>query len=544
VAALGAPIAAAFLTALLFARLVPPPAGAAVWVWRALMVGAATAVSMAAELRLRRFVSLSTLLKLSLVFPDHAPPRYSIALRTGTAQQLRKQLADIDARTDGLDLDEQAAATRLLELVGALNAHDRLTRGHSERVRAYARMIGEELELSERDLARLNWSALLHDIGKLEVSAETLTTRSALNDAQWAEIKRHPEAGDRLVAPLREWLGDWADAVRDHHERWEGGGYPAGIAGRDISLAGRIVAVADAFDVMTSARSYKRPCSAAAAREELERCAGTQFDPDVVRAFLNVSIGRLRLVIGPLSWLAELPVLGRLEVGAIAANIAPVLTAAVLTAGSILGVGPADATGTTDAPAARATSAGVRSGSGGGGGSATAPSDPGADGTVSPPGQPPVDRDGDGIVDPVVPGADPSTTTTTVAGQPGVVGGPTTITPPASSTTSTTPPSTTTASTVPAAHTFVANNDSATVLLNNSVVIDVVANDFDQLNHNISIISVSTPQRGTATIIPGGQYGRIRYKANALLGTDSFTYTIRCENGEVATATVYITIIL
>ena len=349
------------------------------------MVGAATAVSMAAEVRLRRLVSLSTLLKLSLVFPDHAPPRYSIALRTGTAQQLRKQMLDVDA--DGLGSTEQLAATRLLELVGALNAHDRLTRGHSERVRAYARMIGEEIELSERDLARLNWSALLHDIGKLEVSAATLTTRDTLSDEQWTEIKRHPEAGDRLVAPLREWLGDWADAVRDHHERWEGGGYPSGIAGRDISLAGRIVAVADAFDVMTSARSYKKPCSAAAAREELERCAGTQFDPEVVRAFLNVSIGRLRLVIGPLSWLAELPVLGRLEVGAIAANVAPVMTAAVLTVGSILGVGPADALAVSDTRPASSAPPGVRSGTTGRDGTAIgqpdAPSDAGAGGTGS-----------------------------------------------------------------------------------------------------------------------------------------------------------------
>ena len=312
IAALGAPIAVAFLAAMLFARLVPPPNGAGLWAWRALMVLAATAVSMVAERLLRNVVSLSTLLKLSLVFPDHAPPRYSIALRTGTTDQLRKQLLETDTH-GSFDLDAQAAATRLLEFVGALNAHDRLTRGHSERVRAYTRMIGEELALDPHDLAMLSWSALLHDIGKLEVSAETLAAPGKLTGEQWAEIKRHPEAGDRLIAPLRDWLGAWGNAVRDHHERWEGGGYPAGIAGHDISLGGRIVAVADAFDVMTSPRSYKKPCSAAAAREELHRCAGTQFDPDIVRAFLNVSIGRLRAIVGPLSFLSELPVLARLR---------------------------------------------------------------------------------------------------------------------------------------------------------------------------------------------------------------------------------------
>src|SRR5262249_48053792 len=155
IAALGAPIAMAFLAAMLFARLVPPPAGAAIWAWRALMVFAATAVSMVAERLLRHVVSLSTLLKLSLVFPDHAPPRYSIALRTNTTEQLRKQLLETDAH-GASDLDAQAAATQLLELVSALNAHDRLTRGHSERVRAYARLIGEELQLGPDDLAMLS----------------------------------------------------------------------------------------------------------------------------------------------------------------------------------------------------------------------------------------------------------------------------------------------------------------------------------------------------------------------------------------------------
>src|SRR5262249_31862215 len=149
------------------------------------MVFAATAVSMVAERLLRHVVSLSTLLKLSLVFPDHAPPRYSIALRTNTTEQLRKQLLETDAH-GASDLNAQAAATQLLELVSALNAHDRLTRGHSERVRAYARLIGEELQLGPDDLAMLSWSALLHDIGKLEVSAETLAAPGKLTDEQWA----------------------------------------------------------------------------------------------------------------------------------------------------------------------------------------------------------------------------------------------------------------------------------------------------------------------------------------------------------------------
>ena len=139
--------------------------------------------------------------------------------------------------------------------------HDRLTRGHSERVRAYTHMVGEELKITGAELDHLRWSALLHDIGKLLVSAEILNKPGKLTDAEFEAIKQHPEFGRELVAPLVGWLGDSARAVWEHHERWDGWGYPRGIAGTDISLAGRIVAVTDAFDVMTSTRSYKEPIS-------------------------------------------------------------------------------------------------------------------------------------------------------------------------------------------------------------------------------------------------------------------------------------------
>ena len=120
---------------------------------------------------------------------------------------------------------------------------------------------------------------------------------------------------------MREWLGGWTDAVGYHHERWDGKGYPRGLSGEEIPLAGRIVAVADVFDVITSARSYKEAGSANAGRAEIARCAGTQFDPRVVRAFLNVSLGRMRLVMGPLSWLAHTPVLGRLPLTSAAGTV-------------------------------------------------------------------------------------------------------------------------------------------------------------------------------------------------------------------------------
>ena len=145
--------------------------------------------------------------------------------------------------------------------------------------RAYSRMIGEELNLVPDDLDRLQWAGLLHDVGKLFVPGEILNKPGALTDEEFEIIKQHPGWGAQLCEPLRGWLGDWVDAVGQHHERWDGRGYPSGIAGEEISLAARIVAVADVYDVITSVRSYKPAEGAVDGRAELARCAGTQFDP-------------------------------------------------------------------------------------------------------------------------------------------------------------------------------------------------------------------------------------------------------------------------
>ncbi len=101
--------------------------------------------------------------------------------------------------------------------MAALGRHDRITRGHSERVWGYARLIGAELDLSPDDADRLHWAALLHDVGKLGVAPEILNKRGRLTAAEWTKIKTHPEAGAQLIAPLAGWLGPWADAVLQHH---------------------------------------------------------------------------------------------------------------------------------------------------------------------------------------------------------------------------------------------------------------------------------------------------------------------------------------
>ena len=147
-------------------------------------------------------------------------------MRIGTTLQLRKVVAD--ARAGRIGDTPAEAAEKLLELVAALSIHDRLTRGHSERVRAYTHMVGEELKITGAALDHLRWSALLHDIGKLLVSAEILNKPGKLTDAEFEAIKQHPEFGRELVAPLVGWLGDSARAVWEHHERWDGQGYPRG----------------------------------------------------------------------------------------------------------------------------------------------------------------------------------------------------------------------------------------------------------------------------------------------------------------------------
>ncbi len=300
----------------------PAPHDASVGIyvlWWLALSAAGSVVLLVADRAGRRLLPLAALLRLSLVFPDAAPSRFRAALQAGKVRRLEDRLQLV---RDARDADTpNESAERLLTLVAALSEHDKLTRGHSERVRAYAVMIGEEMRLDPAELDLLNWAALLHDIGKLDVSGEILRKPGRPTEAEWEQLKRHPLLGERLVGPMGAWLGGWSNAVGYHHERWDGEGYPRGVAGDEIPLAGRIVAIADVFDVITSARSYKAAGAATAGREEIARCAGTQFDPRVVRAFLNVSLGRMRLVMGPLSWLAHTPVLGRLPLASTAGSI-------------------------------------------------------------------------------------------------------------------------------------------------------------------------------------------------------------------------------
>jgi putative nucleotidyltransferase with HDIG domain len=320
--------------------------------WWCGLLGLGLVVAIIVERLGRRLLPLVMLLKLAMLFPDRAPSRFAVAREAGSVRRLRSRLAALDADPDAEQ--ESLSAERILALAMALQSHDRRTRGHSERVRVFTDLLAEEMKLPPEDRDRLRWSALLHDIGKLTVAARILNKPGKLDEHEWEVIRGHPAEGARIAGPLLEWLGSWAGAIAEHHERFDGKGYPARLAAHEISLGGRIVAVADCYDTMTAARSYKKPMAVAAARAELARCAGTQFDPAAVRAFLGISIPRLLWKTGPLSFLVQLPFLWRLQQIAEQglAVAAQGVTAAAVVAGvaAVTATGPAAASLASPAP--------------------------------------------------------------------------------------------------------------------------------------------------------------------------------------------------
>ena len=152
--------------------------------------------------------------------------------------------------------------------------------GHAERV-------GRELGLDAAELVHVRRAAALHDIGKIAIPDEILHAPRALTDDEWAYMRQHTIIGERIISAAPE-LAEVAGIVRASHERWDGAGYPDGLAGEDIPLGARIVAVCDSWEAMTSSRAYRAAMSPTLALNEITRCSGSQFDPRVVAAFLAV----------------------------------------------------------------------------------------------------------------------------------------------------------------------------------------------------------------------------------------------------------------
>jgi HD-GYP domain-containing protein (c-di-GMP phosphodiesterase class II)/anti-sigma regulatory factor (Ser/Thr protein kinase) len=170
-------------------------------------------------------------------------------------------------------------------LARAVEARDDYTGGHVERVRQHSLRIAQGRGLTDSTLRQLEFGAVLHDVGKIGVPDAILGKRGPLDPAEWTFMRHHPEIGRRVLEGI-SFLTEALDAVACHHERWDGGGYPAGLGGDAIPLFGRIVAVADAYDAMTSDRPYRLGIPADLALAEIEHCRGTQFDPDLAAAFL------------------------------------------------------------------------------------------------------------------------------------------------------------------------------------------------------------------------------------------------------------------
>jgi HD-GYP domain-containing protein (c-di-GMP phosphodiesterase class II) len=209
-----------------------------------------------------------------------------LGLLTSFARERRRGL------DQAIELSNAYRGTALL-MGDMLEADDAYTGGeHSQGVVAMSLAVGEELGLEGTPLRNLEFGALLHDVGKILVPNEIINKPGKLTDEEFEIVKRHPVDGQQMLDRIGGALADVGRIVRSHHERWDGRGYPDGLAGEAIPLAARIICACDAFSAMTTDRSYRRAMSVEVALDELRRCSGTQFDPRVVAALDAVVAGR------------------------------------------------------------------------------------------------------------------------------------------------------------------------------------------------------------------------------------------------------------
>ena len=172
-------------------------------------------------------------------------------------------------------------------LVKTIDAKDSYTNGHSARVAQYSVMLAKRMGFKEEELGRLEYTALLHDVGKIGVSDAILNKKGKLTEEEYAIIKEHSEIGAQILSTITE-LPDVAVGARYHHERYDGKGYPDGLKGEEIPLFARIIAVADSYDAMTSKRSYRDALPQELVRQEITRGIGTQFDPRIAKLMLII----------------------------------------------------------------------------------------------------------------------------------------------------------------------------------------------------------------------------------------------------------------
>ncbi len=235
-------------------------------------------------------------LPVALIAPDTREMRL-VAYAAGVDEVLTRPLDQdiLVARMTAL-VRQFRATSHLEDATGVLGAvaravevHDPYTAGHLERLRRLGGRVALQLGLSRLEVEAIRTAGVLHDIGKVAIPGEILRKRGPLTDEDWQLMREHPAYGERIVSNLRQGRLI-APIVRGHHERWDGTGYPDGVAGERIPLGARIIAAVDALDAMTTDRSYRRALTRREARKRLEVGAGTQFDPLIVDTVLDVSV--------------------------------------------------------------------------------------------------------------------------------------------------------------------------------------------------------------------------------------------------------------
>ena len=198
-----------------------------------------------------------------------------------TIQKINEELRDKNDELEKAYLDTIGILRQTVE------AKDPYTRGHSDRVSEFAVLIGTKMGLDEKTIHLLKIGGLFHDIGKIGIPDSILLKESKLSDDEYSQIKNHPTIGAHILGNATV-FEDIIPIVKYHHERYDGRGYPSQLAGANIPLVARITAVADAFDAMTSKRTYRDSLPIEKVKEEIERCSGTQFDPEIAKLFLGI----------------------------------------------------------------------------------------------------------------------------------------------------------------------------------------------------------------------------------------------------------------
>lgn len=192
----------------------------------------------------------------------------------------------LDEIKSNIDEEDIELVTSIKTLISVINAKDRYTYGHVERVVVYGRMLAESLGLNERDKNILIYGAYMHDIGKINISKDVLIKKMKLTDDEWEVLKQHPANGVEIIKSVKS-LNMIIPLIISHHEKYDGTGYPNNLKGDEIPYLARVLTVIDSFDAMTSNRPYNKRKTYKEAIEELERCSGTHFDPEIVKVFIK-----------------------------------------------------------------------------------------------------------------------------------------------------------------------------------------------------------------------------------------------------------------